>query len=392
MHESIEAAVAASASSTPARQLPINFTGSGSEYFRIWIVNLLLCLLTLGLYLPFAKARRLRYFYANTRIDGQALSFHGNPWHMFRGFMLLLLLMGAYALAGRYSPMAGLVAFGVLCAVWPALWRASLQFRLGNTSWRGLRMGFRGELASAYKAVLPVYLPSIIMLLAQAAFGPGAQEQAGDQALWLGIGTGLPLLAMLLLLPLGLARIKRYQHDAYVYANQRSQLSTPTRRFYGLSLKGMSVTLLPMFLIGMLSAVLIPALQSKPEAKAVVFGLLGLLLILAYLLMFMIAGPYFTARMQNLVWSGTSSAHLQFDSHLKFRALAWLTAKNWLLTLLTLGLYRPFAAINTARLRLAAMGLALSGDLDDWVADRMVADADAAGEAAGDFFGFDMGL
>ena len=33
----------------------IRFTGSGSEYFGIWIVNLLLMLVTLGLYWPFAR-------------------------------------------------------------------------------------------------------------------------------------------------------------------------------------------------------------------------------------------------------------------------------------------------------------------------------------------------
>ena len=40
------------------RELPLEFSASGSEYFRIWIVNLLLTIVTLGLYLPFAKARR----------------------------------------------------------------------------------------------------------------------------------------------------------------------------------------------------------------------------------------------------------------------------------------------------------------------------------------------
>lgn len=53
-----------------ARVLEIRFTGSGSEYFRIWAVNLLLIILTCGLYLPFAKMRRIRYVYANTLIDG----------------------------------------------------------------------------------------------------------------------------------------------------------------------------------------------------------------------------------------------------------------------------------------------------------------------------------
>ena len=402
MTDNIQAATAGApqplpASGAPLRRLPISFTGSGSEYFRIWIVNLLLCLLTLGLYLPFAKARRLRYFYANTRIDGQALSFHGNPWRMFRGFMLLVVLMGAYAVAGRFSPLAGLIAFGILCAVWPALWRASLQFRLGNTGWRGLRMGFRGDLTSAYKAVLPFYLPSIIMVLAQVAFGPDltadpAQQDAKAQALWFGLSAGLSVLAMLLLFPLALARVKRYQHDGYVYANQRSQLSVPTRCFYGLGLKGLLLSLLPIVLTGILAAVLLPLAKSRPDLQGIAFGLLAALLILAYLLMFIIAAPYFTARLQNLVWGGTHSAELQFESSLKFRSLAWLTAKNWTLTLLTLGLYRPFAAINTARLRLDAMGLNLNGDMDAWVAERSGAAADATGEAAGDFFGFDMGL
>ena len=47
------------------RKFYVVFTGSGSEYFRIWIINLLLTLATAGLYLPWAKARRLRYFMGN---------------------------------------------------------------------------------------------------------------------------------------------------------------------------------------------------------------------------------------------------------------------------------------------------------------------------------------
>ena len=53
-------------------KLRLEFTGSGSEYFRIWIVNLLLTLVTLGLYYPWAKVRRLRYFYAVPQRPGDA--------------------------------------------------------------------------------------------------------------------------------------------------------------------------------------------------------------------------------------------------------------------------------------------------------------------------------
>ena len=31
---------------------PLEFTGSGGEYFRVWIVNVLLGILTLGFYTP----------------------------------------------------------------------------------------------------------------------------------------------------------------------------------------------------------------------------------------------------------------------------------------------------------------------------------------------------
>ena len=65
--------------SRPRYHLPITFTGSGDEYFRIWIVNLLLMLVTLGFYLPWAKVRRLRYFYGNTLVDGSALDFQADP-------------------------------------------------------------------------------------------------------------------------------------------------------------------------------------------------------------------------------------------------------------------------------------------------------------------------
>ena len=81
--------------------LDVRLTGSGSEYVRIWIVNLLLMLVTLSLYYPWAKVRRLRYFHGCTELDSHPLEFHGNPWAMLRGYVLvgLLTLVGAVVFA-----------------------------------------------------------------------------------------------------------------------------------------------------------------------------------------------------------------------------------------------------------------------------------------------------
>ena len=41
-----------------------------------------------------------------------------------------------------------------------------MQFRLANTSWRGLRFRFRGSLGGAYRAMLPLFVPGLLMVAA----------------------------------------------------------------------------------------------------------------------------------------------------------------------------------------------------------------------------------
>lgn len=369
--------------------LPVSFTGSGSEYFRIWAVNLLLILATLGLYIPFAKARRIRYFYANTLVGGHALGFHGDPWKMFRGFILLAVLMGLYSAVGQLAPAAAFPAFLLLCAIWPALWRASMQFRLGNTSWRGLRLRFTGSLTDAYLACAPVYVPIIVMVAISTLMAP---ELTGDKdtdavAQWeVAKLTVPPMLLALLLAPWSLALTKRFQHNGYRIASEQGQIDLPIRKLYVLGLKTVLMSLTPVLVVVGVSVV-VSMLLGKAGAALVTLMVLG-----GYLLLFAVVMPFAAARLQNLVWNRTRTRSLTFRSSLRFRSLFWLTLKNWTLTALTLGFYRPFAAVNTAKLRLEALRLESSTDPADWIGPGVRAQADATGEVAGDFFGIDMGL
>ena len=374
------------------RKLEIQFTGSGSEYFRIWIVNLLLTIVTASLYWPFAKARRIRYFYANTLVDGHALSFHGDPWKMFRGHVLLLVLMGTYSAAGHFSPLAGLVAFGVMAAIWPALWRAGMQFRLGNTGWRGLRFGFAGTLKGAYAPALPVWILSGAVLIAQVIGGPAGMPVDGKPRF--GVVEQLVLLAvvvMALVMPWIVVAAKRYQHNGYRIAAQQGDLRLGAGSVYWLCLKAAGIGL-AIVIAAMLVAMAFVGASALSGSKAVIMISTFVSFGLTYLLLFAIVGPFFTARFQNLVWNRTTTDDLSFTSQLRFSALAGLTLKNWLLTAVTLGLYRPFAAVNTARLRLEAVSLTMDGDPETWLAGQESASQDAAGDLAGDFFGIDMGL
>ncbi|MGH8445863.1 MAG: YjgN family protein, partial [Solimonas sp.] len=130
------------------------FNGSGGEYFGIWIVNLLLTLLTLGLYSPWAKVRRLQYFYRNTELAGSSFEYHGRPLAILRGRLIAFGLLLVYHFATTYISIWTLVALAVLGLVLPWLLRNALRFRAHYSSYRGLRFSFRGSLGGAYAVFL----------------------------------------------------------------------------------------------------------------------------------------------------------------------------------------------------------------------------------------------
>jgi uncharacterized membrane protein YjgN (DUF898 family) len=96
--------------------------------------------------------------------------------------------------------------------------------------------------------------------------------------------------------------------------------------------------------------------------------------------------------MQNLVWNNTHSEDIALSSRLKARSMLWLSIKNWFLVVCTLGLYWPFAAIARARMQLEAIGIASQTSLDALVSQGRGTEGEAAGDAAGDLFGLDIGF
>ena len=373
---------------TRDNNLAIQFTGSGSEYFRIWIVNLLLMLVTLGFYYPWAKVRRLRYFYGNTIVDGAPLDFHGDPKKMLRGYLLTGALVMLYSTAGNFSPVAGLAAFVLVAALWPALFKSSMQFRLANTSWRGLRFRFKGTLGGAYRALLPLFVPGAV-LLALIAVEPAGREPSATFA----FTAGGVVVAMLLTGPWLWWNLKSYQHNHYALGQLQTELRSTVGAFYAVFLRTIVVLLAAGAAVGVIVALAgggVPWTGGRRGAAVVVASILGLLV--TFLVIQVLVRPYFMSRMQNLLWSRTGNSSLRFRSQLKLRPLVGLTLKNWLLTVLTLGLYGPFAAIALARMRLQAISVTTRISPDALLAQVQSHEGDAAGDAAGDLLGIDIGL
>lgn len=100
-----------------ARTIGFRFHGSGSEYFRIWIVNVLLTVLTLGIYSAWAKVRRQRYFLGNTDLDGSRFDYHGQPMAILKGRVLAVMAYLAFTVSGNISPVLALVMLTLLLMV-----------------------------------------------------------------------------------------------------------------------------------------------------------------------------------------------------------------------------------------------------------------------------------
>src|SRR5688572_28899538 len=87
------------------KQYQLRFLGEGGALFAIQIVNLLLMIVTLGLYYPWAKAQTLRYIYGANEFEGSTLQFHGTGAEMFKGFIKAMLIIAAI-----YSVPAGILS------------------------------------------------------------------------------------------------------------------------------------------------------------------------------------------------------------------------------------------------------------------------------------------
>lgn len=371
------------------RRLPIEFTGSGSEYFRIWIVNLLLLIVTMGIYWPWAKVRRQRYFWGNTLVDGDPLGFHGDPKQMFKGWALVAVLFAMYNVASNASAFASLLAFIALAALWPALWRSSMAFRMANTSWRGLRFRFVGSLRDAYLAHLPPFVVALPLVLLGVVV-PEDPEQAPPD--WVMGAIGVTFLLILLSLPWLLWRMKAYQHRHYALGPLQTDFRASLGSFYLLAVKPF---LLFAGVMGLIALYVVTSLGSAGALGGLLLQMMWVVPVLVigfWVLLFLGIGPWITTRLQNLVWTKTGNGQMRFISQLRFRDMFWLSIKNALLIGITLGLYWPFAKVAMARLRLEAVHVRTITDMQALLAAEHERPQEAAGDAAGDFFGLDVGL
>jgi uncharacterized membrane protein YjgN (DUF898 family) len=335
-------------------EIPFEFRGSASEYFRIWIVNVALSVVTAGIYSAWAKVRTNRYIYGNTYLDSSSFQYTARPMGILRGRALAVALFLAYYGLTRYSPVLSLAFLGVGGVVLPWLIVKSLRFRARYTRYRNVSFSFGGTYGEAFIYWILVYLLVPVTL-----------------------GIIFPYIKYVQ---------QRFMVERHRYGSVPFAFRAGCGPFYGTYiLAGVLAVPLAIAAFG-LSTVLISA-AGKLLSAPLMMGVYYLAFVPVYLLVYV----YVKVNIFNAVVGASSIAGHGLRSTQKVGEVFRLYLGNIVAVVASLGLLVPWAVIRLIRYRVEHLVLVAAGELDGFTASAEERES-SVGEEIGEVFDFDIGF
>ena len=352
------------------RSHKVEFTGTGGEYFRIWIVNTCLTILTLGIYLAWAKVRKRRYFYSNTLIGGHPFSYTAKPSAIFKGYLVIAICVVLINVTNVINPSTSFIGSLIFGLLFPFLLYKSLRFRARNTVFRNIPFRFWGSLKESYILYLacPILIP-------------------------LSLGLYFPYWQYLQ---------KKYFFGNMGYGSEKTDFRAKVGPFYLYFLIGGLVFGL---LIAACTAAVFPliftqvteiASQVPPEQQAKVQQGLAVMTTMATMLIVFALGAflktYLFAKITNHCLQSTTIGRVQFFCTLKAPRLLWIQFTNLLAVLFSAGLLMPWAQVRRHRYIVENISVVSDTTLEEFATGASQDEDSAVGDAATEFFDIEIGL
>ncbi len=339
----------------------VEFTGNAREFFGIWFVNLVLSVLTLGIYSAWAKVRTERYFYGNTRLAGAPFEYLANPIAILKGRLVAYAVAIALGLCAHFQ--IWVVYIPLILAVLvllPWLIQRTLRFRARYSAWRGLRFRF---VEGVYEAYVNFMFRPILGFLTMYLLSPWVRMHQHDYLV-----TG-----------------HRFGGKRFRFAGDLGQYYVPFLISIGL---GMAIYLVMVVLI--MAMAFFAAADGKPGGEPSTSLLVTMMVPLVAVYLGLLALPVFLrTRYTNLMWNFASLGGHRFQSTLRARDVIWIYFSNGVAIVLSVGLLVPWAMVRLAKYRAKHFVLLAEGDLDEFIAERE-RDEGAAGSELLDALDLDM--
>ncbi|HBP58066.1 MAG TPA: hypothetical protein DD668_00675 [Alphaproteobacteria bacterium] len=360
--------------SSPRKDRPINrftplgFTGTARELFGIQFVNILLTLLTVGIWIPWARVRKRRFFYNNTRILGDGLDYLATGFDLFKGWsVVVIILAGFYALPLLGVPFLQEGTSLALLAVYPWAINRSLRFNARNIVWRDVRFDFSGTyLGSAWYLFL---LPFI------------------------------GVLSLGILMPLASKGMREYVARNYRFGAARFSGKGQLGHYYGAGVRTLLLTLLLIGLVTVLSGLAIYSLLpigltmedllTNILANESTVTILYLVPVLLFVI-FLSVGGFYRALTRNIMVNALRlQGGVRFRSQISGLALAWIIVSNLILSVITIGLLVPWAQVRQYRYLAQNTEIRPIADMQRFL-DRQVQAGSSIGDAIGEAGGLEI--
>ena len=343
-------------------QVPYQFHGKSGEFFGIWVVNVILSIITLGIYSAWAKVRTYKYFYGNTELDGHRFNYLATPMQILKGRVVAVVLFLAFSVLSNTYPQIALVLILLLFIALPYLICSSLRFETRMTSYRNVRFNFTGSYGEAFLCFIVLPIVSVFTLY--------------------------------LLFPYTFKRMNQFIIDNCHYGNRafKSEMSAGT--YYLTAFFTLLIAIAAMILIGVCFAVFGVSLDAfsggDGQLPSPELGLIGI--IAAYVILFTLVKAFYQARIRNHILDNTVVEDVaNFRSHVQFASLAFLQLTNVLALMCTLGLALPWTKIRTAKYFVDCTEVhALAGK--DNVIDELNESSSALGDEVANAFDIDIAL
>ncbi|MRS15378.1 DUF898 family protein [Enterobacteriaceae bacterium RIT691] len=145
------------------------FHGKVGRFFIIFLVNLLLTIVTLGIYLPWALVKIRRYIYENMELNGVRFRYNATGGALFLSlFLLMFFFIFATVICSSVNPAFSSFPVIVLIVLSPLMAVKGLRYQAMMTTLNNVRFGFHCRTGQAMWVMLglPVALgvASIIFL------------------------------------------------------------------------------------------------------------------------------------------------------------------------------------------------------------------------------------
>ncbi|NRF27621.1 DUF898 domain-containing protein [Vibrio coralliilyticus] len=340
---------------------PVEFKGKGGEFFGIWIVNVLLTIITLGIYSAWAKVRTKRYFYGNTYVDSDNFEYHAEPMQILKGRLVAVAVLVIWAVANAFFPAASAALLLVFYVALPWLLWSNARFDAAMTSYRNVHFSFDSSLKDAYVALMGRGLGALLAMAIYIGVVVAVSSVSAVAATVLGIAS---LVFMAVLYAWVVAGAHKYFSNGYRYGDWKFSAELETGFFFKTYLKAIglgivaSIVLLIAMSLTVFSGFDFTALQNGDFSS-----LMGVsqvtVFIVAYLAIITLTiglTAYTTTRLRNYIFDQLkakleqeSDNQYTFESSLTARGYTWLVISNFLLQVVTLSIARPWVMVRTSR-------------------------------------------